>query len=68
MSKLAPQPSRRSATGWRRDALWLLASAVLLWLALVLAGHLLGHQWRGSALVRWDASVDRSLAADRRDP
>jgi len=68
MSQLAPQPTRRSSTGWRRNALWLLAWALLLWLALVLVGHLLGHQWRGSGLVRWDASVDRRLAADRQDP
>jgi membrane-associated phospholipid phosphatase len=69
MSQLAQQPIRRRDTiGWRRDALWLLASAVLLWLALVLIGHLLGHQWKGSALVRWDASVDRRLAANRHDP
>ena len=69
MSQLERQPtSRRPNNGWRRDALWLLASAVLLWLALVLVGHLLGHQWKNSALVRWDASVDRRLAADRQDP
>ena len=69
MSELARQPtSRRPTHGWRRDALWLLATAVLLWLALVLVGHLLGHQWKNSALVRWDASVDRRLAADREDP
>ncbi len=54
--------------GWRRDALVLVAAAVLIWLVLVIVGHLLGHQRKDSALVRWDASVDRHLAADRRDP
>jgi membrane-associated phospholipid phosphatase len=61
-------PRRRDGSGWRRDALVLVAAAVLSWLVLVLIGHLLGHQWKDSALVRWDASVDRQLAADRRDP
>ena len=41
----------------------LVAAAVLIWLVLVGVGHLLGHQWKDSALVRWDASVDRYLAA-----
>jgi undecaprenyl-diphosphatase len=50
---------------WRTDALRLLGAAVLIWLVLVGIGHLLGHQWKNSALVRWDASVDRHLAADR---
>lgn len=69
MSQLAQKPEdRRQDTGWRATALWLLAAAVLIWLALVLVGHLLGHQWRDSALVRWDVSVDRELAANRREP
>ena len=70
MSRL-PQPrptSGRSSTGWRKPALWLIAAALVLWLALVLVGHLLGHQWKNSGLVHWDASVGRELAADRRDP
>jgi len=54
--------------GWQAAALWLLAAAVLIWLLLVAVGHLLGHQWRTSGLVRWDASVDRSLAAHRHEP
>lgn len=63
------QPARRRGSAdWRRDALVQVAAAVLIWLVLVLIGHLLGHQWKDSALVRWDASVDRHLAADRRDP
>jgi membrane-associated phospholipid phosphatase len=41
---------------------------VLIWLVMVAVGYLLGHQWHRSALVRWDASVDRHLAADRRQP
>lgn len=61
-------PRGRDRAGWRRDVLVLVAAAVLIWLVLVLSGHLLGHQWKDSALVRWDASVDRHLAADRRDP
>jgi undecaprenyl-diphosphatase len=52
-------------TGWRRDALVLVAAAVSIWLVLVIVGHLLGHPFKDSALVRWDASVDRHLAADR---
>jgi undecaprenyl-diphosphatase len=56
---------RRQHADWRRDAISLIAAAVLLWLVLVGIGHLLGHQWKNSALVRWDASVDRHLAADR---
>ncbi|MEO6501968.1 MAG: phosphatase PAP2 family protein [Jatrophihabitantaceae bacterium] len=69
MSQPAHKPEdRRQDTGWRATALWLLAAAVLIWLALILIGHLLGHQWRDSALVRWDVSVDRELAADRREP
>lgn len=69
MSQLAHKSEdRRRGAGWWTAALWLLAAAVLIWLALVLVGHLLGHQWRGSALVRWDASVDRELAANRREP
>ncbi|HEV2886951.1 MAG TPA: phosphatase PAP2 family protein [Jatrophihabitans sp.] len=73
-----PQPGRRPSDGhssdrrqhpgWRTSALWLLAAALLIWLVLVVIGHLLGHQWSKSGLVRWDASVDRHLAADRRDP
>ena len=54
--------------GWHASALWLLAAAVLIWLVLVGVGHLLGHQWKDSALVRWDASVDRNLAAHRHQP
>jgi membrane-associated phospholipid phosphatase len=69
MSELKRQPGRqdppRRDPGWRADALRLLAAAVLIWLVLVGIGHLLGHQWKHSALVRWDASVDRHLAADR---
>jgi membrane-associated phospholipid phosphatase len=61
-------PDRRQHLGWRMAALWLLVAAVLIWLALVLVGHLLGHQWKSSGLVRWDASVDRHLAADRQEP
>ncbi|MEO7261066.1 MAG: phosphatase PAP2 family protein [Jatrophihabitantaceae bacterium] len=68
MSRLAHQPEQRQAAGWRAAGLWLLAAAVLIWLTLVLVGHLLGHQWSRSALVRWDGSVDRELAADRRQP
>lgn len=70
MSRVEQQhrPRRHDADGWRRDVLVLVAAAVLIWLVLVLVGHLLGHQWKDSALVRWDASVDRHLAADRRDP
>jgi undecaprenyl-diphosphatase len=66
VSQLASKPEdRRQDTGWRATALWLLAAAVLLWLVLVLIGHLLGDQWSRSALVRWDVSVDRELAANR---
>jgi membrane-associated phospholipid phosphatase len=73
MSRLEQQPDRqpqrqrdrRHRPSWLRDALWLLGAAVLIWLVLVGIGHLLGHQWKHSALVRWDASVDRHLAADR---
>jgi membrane-associated phospholipid phosphatase len=73
MSRLDQQPDRRQPDGrqhpgWQASALWLLAAAVLIWLVLVVIGHLLGHQWKDSALVRWDASVDRNLAAHRRDP
>lgn len=68
MSQLEQRPSARSSTTWRRDALRLIGAAVVLWLVLVLVGHLLGHQWKNSGLVRWDASVDRHLAADRHDP
>ncbi|HEX8093580.1 phosphatase PAP2 family protein [Jatrophihabitans sp.] len=78
MSRLQQQPDRqpsqrqpdrgRQHPGWLASALWLLAAAVLIWLVLVLIGHLLGHQWKDSALVRWDASVDRNLAAHRREP
>lgn len=62
------EPDRQQRRGWQAAALWLLAAAVLIWLALVAVGHLLGHQWRTSGLVRWDASVDRSLAAKRHQP
>jgi membrane-associated phospholipid phosphatase len=62
------QPARPGRHGWQAAALRLLAAAVLIWLALVAIGHLLGHQWRKSGLVRWDASVARSLAANRREP
>lgn len=66
MTRLAVGSRPRSThTGWRAAALWLIAAAVVLWLVLVAVGHLLGHQWSHSALVRWDASVDRHLAADR---
>jgi undecaprenyl-diphosphatase len=69
VSQLAQKPEdRRQDTGWRATALWLLAAAVLLWLVLVLIGQLLGHQWRDSALVRWDVSVERDLAANRSHP
>lgn len=69
MSRLDERGSRRRAgAGWARDVLVLLAAAVLIWLVLVLIGHLLGHQWKDSALVRWDASVDRHLAANRHQP
>jgi membrane-associated phospholipid phosphatase len=69
MSQLAHKPEdRRQDTGARATALWLLAAAVLIWLVLILIGHLLGHQWRDSALVRWDVSVERELAANRREP
>lgn len=69
MSQLAQKPEdRRQDTGWRATALWLLAAAVLLWLVLVLIGQLLGNQWSRSALVRWDVSVDRELAANRSHP
>ncbi len=70
MSRLEQQhrPRGRAGAGWLRDALVLVAAAVMIWLVLVLIGHLLGHQWKDSALVRWDASVDRHLAADRRQP
>jgi membrane-associated phospholipid phosphatase len=74
MSRLDQQPDRqrqsdrRGHRGWQAAALWLLAGAVLIWLALVAVGHLLGHQWRESGLVRWDASATRSLAANRREP
>jgi undecaprenyl-diphosphatase len=72
MSRLEGQRARRDRdrqhSDWRMDALRLLGAAVLIWLVLVGIGHLLGHQWKHSALVRWDASVDRHLAADRRDP
>lgn len=69
MSQLASKPEdRRQHAGWRAPALWLLAAAVLIWLVLVLIGHLLGHQWRDSALVRWDVSVARELAGNRREP
>jgi membrane-associated phospholipid phosphatase len=61
----AGSKSRTTDTGWRTAALWLIAAAVALWLVLVGVGHLLGHQFKHSALVRWDASVDRHLAADR---
>jgi undecaprenyl-diphosphatase len=78
MSRLEQQPGRQPPgqgllgrgrhRGWQASALWLLAGAVLIWLVLVVVGHLLGHQWSHSALVRWDTSVDRDLAADRREP
>ena len=69
MSQLAHKPEdRRQDTGWRATALWLLAAAVLLWLVLVLIGHLLGDQWRNSALVRWDVSVNKDLEANRSHP
>ncbi|MDQ1739925.1 MAG: hypothetical protein QOE53_1577 [Pseudonocardiales bacterium] len=79
MSRLERQPDpqqsgrrdldrRQQHPSWRIAAVWLLASAVLIWLVLVAIGHLLGHQWKDSALVRWDSSVDRSLAAHRREP
>jgi undecaprenyl-diphosphatase len=78
MSRLEQQPGRQPPgrrplgrgrhRGWLGSALRLLAGAVLIWLVLVAIGHLLGHQWKDSALVRWDASVDRHLAADRQDP
>jgi undecaprenyl-diphosphatase len=61
---LSTQP-RGDQSGWRTAALRLVGAAVALWLVLAAVGHLLGHQWRSSALVRWDASVDRHLAADR---
>lgn len=69
MSQPAHKPEdRRQGAGWRATALWLLAAAVLLWLVLVLIGQLLGDQWSRSALVRWDVSVDRELAANRSHP
>jgi undecaprenyl-diphosphatase len=68
MSQLTRRTASRREADWRVTALWLLASAIVIWLVLVLIGHLLGHQWSHSALVRWDASVDRRLAAHRRDP
>ncbi|MGI8667210.1 MAG: phosphatase PAP2 family protein [Jatrophihabitans sp.] len=43
----------------------LVLAALALALVLVVIGRLLSHQLRHSALVRWDASVDRSLAAHR---
>jgi membrane-associated phospholipid phosphatase len=57
-------------TGKHRGALVgaavrLVPAAVLIWLILIGVGHLLTHQWRGSGLVRWDKSVDRSLAGHR---
>jgi membrane-associated phospholipid phosphatase len=60
-------PNRRSASWWI-SALWLLAGAVLIWMVLVAVGHLLGHQWKNSGLVHWDASVDRNLANHRHQP
>jgi membrane-associated phospholipid phosphatase len=67
MSRLAVgSEPRGTQASWQAAALRLIAAAVALWLVLVAVGHLLGHQWRSSALVRWDASVDRHLAADRR--
>ena len=71
MSRLERQPDRRPSSGRPAAdrsapapqlvaaALRLVAAAVLIWLVLVVIGHLLGHQWSNSALVRWDASVDR---------
>ena len=70
MSRLEQQrqSARSGRPGWQAAALRLLAAAVLIWLVLVAIGHLLGHQWRTSGLVRWDASVDRRLAANRHEP
>ena len=78
MSRLDQQPDRQQPDrrqsdghqhpGWLASALRLLAGAVLIWLVLVVIGHLLGHQWKDSALVRWDASVNRNLAAHRHQP
>ncbi len=68
MSTLSRESRSGAGTGWRAAAVRLLAAAVVLWLLLVLVGHLLGHQWSHSGLVRWDASVDRRLAANRRQP
>lgn len=61
VSTLTARPARV-----RTAVATLVPIAVLLWLLLIAIGHLLTHQWRSSALVRWDASVDRSLAAHRR--
>ena len=75
MSRL-DQPGRRDAVrpddgphrSWQASAVWLVGAALLIWLVLVGVGYLLGHQWKDSALVRWDASVDRNLANHRHQP
>jgi len=43
----------------------LLPAAILLWGVYALIGNLLTHSLKRSGLERWDASVDRSLAAHR---
>ncbi len=48
-----------------RPAGTLLVAAVLLWAVLAGVGRLLAHQLASSALVRWDGSLDRTLAAHR---
>jgi len=71
VSELAPALTvgrRPAGAAWRTAALQLLVAAIVLWLAFVLIGRQLGGRWSHGALVRWDASVDRRLAADRAHP
>ena len=49
----------------RGAAVWLVPSALVLWGVLCGIGYLLTHPLRDSAFERWDASVDRWLAARR---
>ncbi|HJQ02469.1 MAG TPA: phosphatase PAP2 family protein [Jatrophihabitans sp.] len=54
-----------AAGGYGRILGWLLLWAVLIWLAFVGLGYLLGHTLRHSGLVHQDGAVDRWFASHR---
>jgi membrane-associated phospholipid phosphatase len=65
MSAVAAHGPARSGAAIKSAAAWLIPAAVILWALLMSVGYLLTHGLENSVLVRWDQSVERSLARHR---